>query len=218
MAQPELGLNGGVHCFNTLTAHVLSVNDGERLTLPGLFSALSRGEICGFPRLRAHQRTAWHMFRVQLAALALDRAGRTDVPHEAGDWADMLRALSAAESGSDGDEPWCLAVSDRSKPAFLQTPDPGGLKWTHVATPDALDLLITARNHELKSEVAIHAAAEDWMYALVSLQTMEGFGGRSNYGIARMNGGSSSRSFLGVVPAREGGSPNVSAWWRRSYG
>ncbi|GJE57845.1 hypothetical protein [Methylobacterium thuringiense] len=201
--------------MNLLTDHLLSVEDGRRLSLPELFAALARGEAQGFPRLRAHQRTAWHMFRVQLAALALDRAGRTDLPATSEAWAALLRALSAAESGDEGDAPWCLTVADRTKPAFLQPPDPGGLKWSAVATPDALDLLITARNHDLKAEVAADAAPEDWIYALVSLQTMEGYGGKSNYGIARMNGGSSSRAFLGLVPARGDGYPDVAAWWRR---
>lgn len=201
--------------MNLLTDRFLSVDGGRRLTLPELFAALARGEVQMFPRLRAHQRTAWHMFRVQLAALALDRAGRADLPATGEDWAALLRAISTAESRAEGDEPWCLAVADRTKAAFLQPPDPGGLKWGEVGTPDALDLLITARNHDLKAEVAANAEPEDWVYALVSLQTMEGYGGKSNYGIARMNGGSSSRPFLGLVPARSDGSPDVAAWWRR---
>lgn len=205
----------GKRSVNLLTDRFLSVDDGRWLSLPELFAALARGEVQAFPRLRAHQRTAWHMFRVQLAALALDRAGRTDLPEAAEDWAALLRALSAAENGAEGDAPWCLAVPDRAKPAFLQPPDPGGLKWNEVRTPDALDLLITARNHDLKAAVAADAAPEDWIYALISLQTMEGYGGKSNYGIARMNGGSSSRPFLGLVPTRGDGAPDMSAWWRR---
>lgn len=200
---------------NLVTDGLLTIDGGEPVALPELFAALSCGSVQTFPRLRAHQRTAWHMFRVQLAALALERAGCIDLPKEPDAWAEMLRTLSASESGSEGDEPWCLSVADRSKSAFLQPPDPGGLKWTTVPTPDALDLLITARNHDLKRAIAAEARAEDWVYALVSLQTMEGFGGRSNYGIARMNGGSSSRAFLGLVPARRDGSLDLSAWWRR---
>lgn len=211
----EAGLGEAAACHGLLTDRLLTVDGGERFTLSELFAALSHGKVDGFPRLRAHQRTAWHMFLAQLAALTLDRAGRTELPEAAGEWTALLRALSAAESGVEGDEPWCLVVADRSKPAFLQPPDPGGLKWSDVATPDALDLLITARNHDLKSEVAAIASPEDWIFALVSLQTMEGYGGKSNYGIARMNGGSSSRPFLGLVPARDHGMPDLSAWWRR---
>jgi hypothetical protein len=204
MKGAALGSGEAIARHSLLTDRLLTVDRGERVSLPELFAALSRGEVHGFPRLRAHQRTAWHMFRVQLAALALDRAGRTDLPEAAEEWAALLRALSTAESGAEGDEPWCLAVADRSKPAFLQPPDPGGLKWSDVATPDALDLLITARNHDLKSEVAIHAVPEDWIYALVSLQTMEGYGGGGGRlkGIARMTRGTLAAPFW--VSSRRG--------------
>ena len=73
-----------------------------------------------------------------------------------------------------------------------------------VETPDALDLLITSRNHDLKQAVARRADPEEWIFALVSLQTGEGFGGAANYGIARMNGGSSSRAMMALAPAPRG--------------
>ena len=92
-------------------------------------------------------------------------------------------------------------MASRDLPAFMQPPDPGGLKWSAKTTPDDLDMLITARNHDQKQSVAMQAEPEDWVYALVSLQTCEGYGGRGNQGIARMNGGSSSRPMLGLVPA-----------------
>ena len=44
------------------------------------------------------------------------------------------------------------------------------------------------------------AEPDDWLFALVSLQTQEGFLGAGNYGISRMNGGFSSRPALGVAP------------------
>lgn len=104
----------------------------------------------------------------------------------------LLLALSGGEAG-----PWALSGPD-DKPAFMQPPAPKGLNWTPVATPDALDLLITSRNHDLKQQIARHAEPQDWVFALVSLQTSEGYGGAGNNGIARMNGGSSSRPLLGI--------------------
>lgn len=93
---------------------------------------------------------------------------------------------------------------------------PVDLKWLPVPTPDALDLLIAARNHEIKQSIARDAAMEDWLFALVSLQTSAGFDGRGNYGIARMNGGASSRPMLGLAPARvKNQRLNPSAWWLR---
>lgn len=182
-------------------------------SLPGLLAAMTRGEVQGFPALRPHQRPAWHMFLVQLAVVALDAAERRDLPLAEADWRAALRGLTTA---FPGDAPWHLLGADRSLPAFLQPADPGGLKWSGVATPDALDMLITSRNHDIKREIARQAAPQDWIFALVSLQTMEGFGGAGNYGIARMNGGSSSRVLMGLAPARAGSAQvDPSAWWAR---
>ncbi|RMD90671.1 MAG: CRISPR-associated protein Cse1 [Alphaproteobacteria bacterium] len=174
---------------------------------------MARGEIDGFLALRPHQRAAWHMFLVQLATLAVESAGRQSLPEDADAWAEMLRALTPDWAG---DEPWCLLVEEPAAPAFLQPPDPGGLKWNDVATPDALDILITSKNHDLKAHVIAEAQPDDWVMALVSLQTMAGYDGRGNYGIARMNGGSSSRPLLGLVtPPERQGSVHPSRWWRR---
>ncbi len=200
--------------LNLLRDSLLSVGKVRTVSLPGLFAAMSRGEDITFRALRPHQRPAWHMFCVQLAALALWHGGEQELPTEEGRWRDLLRGLTP---DFPDDEPWCLVVADRGKPAFLQPPDPGGLKWTEVPTPDALDMLITARNHDLKQQVMHQATPEDWLFALVSLQTMEGYGGRSNHGIARMNGGSSSRVVLGLAPQprRQDIQPDPVSWWRR---
>lgn len=198
--------------LNLLTEPLIRT-DREPSSLPGLLAAMARGEVVSFPALRPHQRPAWHMFLVQLAVMALDRTGRRDLPADEAGWHAALRSLTA---DFPDDEPWQLIVTDRSRPAFLQPPDPGSLKWTEVATPDALDMLITARNHDVKREIAREAAPQDWLFALVSLQTMEGFGGAGNYGIARMNGGASSRVMMGLAPCRPGSAEiDPSAWWRR---
>ncbi len=79
-------------------------------------------------------------------------------------------------------------------------------------------MLITARNHDLKQAVARQAVAEDWVYALVSLQTCDGYGGGAGgyQGIARMNGGYSSRPLLGLTRAcGEDVSIDPSQWWVR---
>ena len=199
--------------MNLIVDPVLTLSSGARVSLPSLFAAMARGEVRGFAALRPHQRPAWHMFLVQLGALALWTADCDDPPENTEAWAAALRGLTPDHAD---DAPWRLAVADRSKPAFLQAQAPDGLIWSEVATPDGLDMLITARNHDLKQAVARWAAAEDWVYALVSLQTCEGYGGRGNNGIARMNGGASSRPLLGLAPGREGNmSIDPSAWWAR---
>ncbi|WP_188078357.1 CRISPR-associated protein Cse1 [Aquicoccus porphyridii] len=198
--------------MNLLTEPLIQT-DRDMMSLPGLLAAMARGEVASFPALRPHQRPAWHMFLVQLATLALSDGDAPTLHEDEGSWRAALRGLTADFSD---DAPWHLVVEDRGKPAFLQPPDPGGLTWHDVATPDALDMLITSRNHDLKREIAHKAAPQDWIFALVSLQTMEGFGGAGNYGVARMNGGSSSRVMIGLAPATGGGRViDPSAWWRR---
>ena len=199
--------------MNLLTEPFLTIDGGGKVTLPGLFAGMARGEVRGFPALRPHQRPAWHMFLVQVGALSLWTAGREGLPDNAADWTADLRKLTPDHPD---DAPWNLFPEERGEPAFLQPPDPGGLKWSMVETPDALDLLITARNHDLKQTVAKQSTVEDWVFALVSLQTSAGYDGRGNCGIARMNGGSSSRPMLGLTPARDGNlSIDPSTWWSR---
>jgi CRISPR system Cascade subunit CasA len=198
------------HFTTLLDDALISVAPDRKTSLPGVLGALARDEVQGFPAMRPHQRAAWHMFLVQLSALALWRAGLTDLPEEDGAWRNLLLGLTEGDP-----EPWAL-VQPRDRPAFMQPPAPDGLKWTEVPTPDALDILITARNHDLKREIATAAEPEDWVFALVALQTLEGYGGAGNYGIARMNGGSSSRPMLGLAPvSRHGDGPDPCRWWRR---
>lgn len=177
-----------------------SAGTGERCTatLPQLYEVMIRDEVRDFPALRPHQRHPWHAFLVQIAALALHRAGREQVFGTAGEWRDALLALTPDQP--DG-AAWSL-LSPLDQPALLQPPVPeGSLKsWKTVPTPDALDMLVTSKNHDLKGERMQQARPEEWLLGLVSLQTQEGFLGAGNYGISRMNGGFASRPGLGVLP------------------
>lgn len=170
------------------------------LSLPGVLAALARNEITSFPGLRPHQRHAWHAFLVQLGALALIRAGREAMPEDEATWREILRGLTP---DFPDDEPWCL-VSPPDKPALLQPPIPSGLKElkNRIETPDALDMLVTSKNHDLKGEVMLESAPDDWLFALVTLQTTEGFLGAGNYGVSRMNGGFANRPAFSVEPTR----------------
>ena len=203
--------------INLLEQTVFRVSPESQASLPGLLALLTLDKIDGYPALRPHQAPAWHMFLVQLAALALHRAGSVQLPESDEAWAQLLRGLTHE---FPDDEPWCLVVEDPSKPAFFQPPVPAGMDLkTEVPTPDALDLLITSKNHDLKQLVAQQPDIQDWVYALVSLQTSEGYGGAGNNGIARMNGGYSSRSMFGIAPLTQskgkGNTPRPGAWFRR---
>ncbi len=177
----------------------------HRGSLFAAFAALSRGDAWSFPALRPHQREPWHSFVVQVAALSLLKAGRTDLPYDEAPWREMLLALTPAHP--DG-EAWTLVVDDWTKPALLQPPVVAPTNRaeykSRLPTPDALDMLVTSRNHDVKQERIAVASEEDWLFALVTLQTTEGFLGAGNYGISRMNGGFASRMTLGIRPSSGG--------------
>ena len=184
----------------------VSLRDGRRdaRTLPGALAELTTGEIVDFAALQAHQQHAWHAFCVQLAAIALHRAGRSEPPSDESTWVELLLALTGGR-----EEPWCLVVADLSRPAFFQPPVPEGtLKGfgRSFSTPDGLDVLVTAKNHDVKLARSRSRSPEMWVYALASLQTMAGYSGPKNYEIARMNRGYGSRPCVAFVPSLSAGS------------
>ena len=169
------------------------------MSLPGIFEAASGDAIFTFPALRPHQRHAWHAFLAQLGTVAVHRAKLTALPCTAAEWRSALRNLTTK---FEADEPWQLVIDDPAQPAFMQCPAGDALSQyrRQLATPDDLDLLVTSKNHDVKQGVAKACEPDDWVFALIDLQTMAGFLGAGNYGIARMNGGFSARPCLGLAP------------------
>ncbi|MCB1409254.1 MAG: hypothetical protein KDK22_06855 [Rhodobacteraceae bacterium] len=177
-----------------------STDDGalQRTSLPALMAAMATDKVRDFPVLRPHQRHPWHAFLTQLAAIALYRAGQVGPWAETADWRAALLALTPDDP--DG-AAWCL-VAPSDRPALLQAPVPGEnpVDWKNLfQAADELDMLVTSKNHDLKGARARRAEPDDWLFALVSLQTQEGFLGAGNYGISRMNGGFASRPGVGVA-------------------
>ena len=193
--------------LNVLTEPLIRFDhaDGPRkeAALPEVLAALMGDEVVAFPALRPHQRHAWHAFLVQLGAMAMQREGLDAPPTDSGEWLRIIRNLT---TDWPEDEPWQLVVEDITKPAFMQPPasseDMGKDFKAAVETPDELDMLVTSKNHDLKASVAGRASVDDWLFALLTLQTMEGFGGAGNYGISRMNGGLSSRPAFTLAPSQ----------------
>ncbi|OAF19663.1 hypothetical protein AXW67_36270 [Bradyrhizobium neotropicale] len=171
------------------------------LSLPALYSALMRDDVEDMPAVRPHQRQALHAFLVQVGALALLEGTTTDPSLDASVWTHLLRALTYKFTH---DEPWSLIVEDLSKPGFLQPPIPEGTVAPlreREQTPDSLDILVTSKNHDVKAQRMAIATPEHWFYALLTLQTTQGYLGAGNYGISRMNGGYASRPFVGLAPS-----------------
>lgn len=171
-------------------------------SLPETYALLMRDEVRAFPALRPHQRHAWHAFLVQLGTMAMHKAGLTEPPGDVDEWVRIIRALTP---DYPDDEPWQIVVEDITKPAFMQPPASSKDKEkdykNKVRTPDELDMLVTAKNHDLKTAIASITAVDDWLFALVSLQTMEGYSGSGNYGISRMNRGYGNRPAFSITPS-----------------
>ena len=191
--------------FNILTEPLIRMDTADgtvEASLPQVCEALMADRVDAFPALRPHQRHAWHAFLVQLGALALHRAGLSQPPATAAEWCELIRGLTP---GYENDEPWQLVVEDITVPAFMQPPASAPSKFAEfksaVETPDELDMLVTSKNHDLKAAVVAAAEVNDWLFALITLQTTEGFGGAGNYGISRMNGGLGCRPAFTLAPA-----------------
>jgi CRISPR system Cascade subunit CasA len=181
--------------------HYRQAGTGKRVatTLPELFVAMAQDNVRDFPALRSHQRHPWYAFLVQLAAIVLNRFGRSEPFQTAVEWRDALLAITPNDRDCAA---WCL-VSPVNRPAFMQAPEPSGSisSWKKcLVAADELDMLVTSKNHDLKSARMSRSTLEDWVYALISLQTQEGVLGKGNYGISRMNRGYGSRCGVGVHP------------------
>jgi CRISPR system Cascade subunit CasA len=174
-------------------------------SLPELMAAMAADRVHDFPGLRPHQRHPWHAFLTQLAAISLHQAGQVQPWADAADWRAALLALTPDDP--DG-AAWCL-VAPPQRPALLQAPMLNGIGgWdADVRTPDRLDMLGTSKNHDLKQTRMKRSDPDDWLFALVSLQTQAGSNSGSYKGISRMNSGAGSRPGVGV--ARRG------AWGQR---
>lgn len=192
---------------NILTDLVIRVNYNngttDKLTLSQVYGSLMANDITEFPALRPHQRHALHAFLVQLGVIAMHKAGLTEPPENAGEWECIIRALT--QDDYPDDEPWHLFVEDITKPAFMQPPASSAEREEDyksiITTPDELDMLVTAKNHDLKASVGAQSDVDDWIFALITLQTMDGNPGR-NPGIARMNGAYGNRPAFSLAPTK----------------
>lgn len=195
--------------YSLLDGSVITVRyrNGKTSTtnLPEIFCGLLNDTIVSFEALQPHQQQAWYSFLVQLAAMTVARENDGEIPTKPEKWRELLVNLA------DGSEAvWYLVVDDVSQPAFMQPPVPEGsleeAKYSSdIQTPDELDMLVTSKNHDLKGNRILRPDPEHWLFALLTLQTMEGFLGRGNYGVVRMNGGFGNRPLVGLSPEKSWG-------------
>lgn len=175
--------------------------DAEKLNLPEVLARLSHGDDLEFVGLRAHQQSSWFQFLCQVGAMASHAHLGDKLPTDARAWRSALHQL-----GGEQEEPWMLIQDNLSKPAFMQPPIPQGRFTPGISeTPDAIDVLVTVKNHDLKVARMRHADIEHWVYALVSLQTTSGYCGQGNYGVARIKGSFATRPLVSVCPSNNWG-------------
>jgi CRISPR system Cascade subunit CasA len=175
----------------------------HRSTLPGVLAELMQDTLEDFPCVRAHQLDAWMMFLTQLAAIAVARAEHSDAPATEDEWLRLLEALTDGRH-----EPWSLVVEDLSLPALMQSPVPEGhlRDWRVAGSADDIDVLVTTKCHDVKRGILDRAHPECWLFALITLQTMQGYPGRGYTPVSRMKGGYGSRARVGMSPGGSLGS------------
>ena len=191
---------------NLLTEPVIPVGPGptefEVVSLPDLYVRLAEDSVHSFPGLAAHQAPAWYQFLVQLGAAALHHGDRRELLEHSQEWLDFLSDLSPDHVTTA----WNLVETDPGRPALLQPPTARISDFKlYALTPDALDVLVKAKNFDRKQSQATDGPAHLWLYSLVNLQTTQGYSGRGQCGIARMNGGLSSRPLVDLRPGARWG-------------
>ena len=191
--------------YDLLTERIIRVKEVggqlERTTLPGLFALFMQDQVEMLFALRPHQRHGFHSTMVQMAVMGMERAGTRTPPRDEAGWREILEGMTP---GYPGHEPWTLVVDDPNAPAFMQPPcDPQGYpeKFHKISvTPGHLDILVHSKMHEVKQNQVRNAEPDDWMMAIVNVQTMENATGSGRKGISRTQSGTCTRPALSLMP------------------
>ena len=204
--------------FNILTEDLIRYkrDDGAviKASLPRVYAALMADDIESFPALRPHQTHAWHAFLAQLGAIATHKAGLTEPPQTSDEW---LRIIPFEIPGRKTETfmelaisvyDWHLVIDDITKPAFMQPPATSEYRLPdykkETLTPEDLDILVISKKHDLKLSPS-GTEIDDWLFALLTTQTMGGYAGGGTYGISRMPSGYGNRPAFSTTPSTRWG-------------
>lgn len=184
-----------MHLLTDPVFHVTTTGGHRAVSLPDLLTLLGDDAIESIDHIQRHQQDAFYVFLASLAAMAIAR-----FPHHADPnpwiqppdfWRDRLRRLADPW----GDTAWQLIQDDWSIPAFLQPPltDSGSPIVMNddtliIHSPDSLDYIRSAQNHEIKNQRGYTAPIDQWIYSLISLQTFANYRGRGHHGNFRAVG------------------------------
>ena len=202
---PEEPQNLPPPSLNILDTPLITVRSPDGLktvSLPELYAALTRDTVDDLVYIRPHQKHPIHSTLCQIGTVAMVNAGLTTAPDNPHAWRDIL--VSLTEHQYPGDEPWHLVVPNTQDPAFMQPP--AGSKDTAkdytkvLATPDAIDLTVGSKRHDVKDGIIAHPRAEHWLFVLITCQAASGFDGNGLHPVSRMNKGHSNRHGFSVTP------------------
>ena len=168
-------------------------NAQNQHNLPDLLAALVADKVDGYPGARAHQEDPFHAFVVQLAAFALHTAGDHTLPKTASGWRQLLEALTPKYPYA-----WHLIAPTCKQPAFFQPPANSTADWTLVSSPAAIDAIRPVKEFDVKFGPVATVNLDQWMFTIINLQTTTASNSPRYAQTSRMNGGYSSRLFVGV--------------------
>ena len=176
-----------------------------RETLPGLMALLMKDQVESLPALRAHQRHALHSMLVQIATAALEDQPPGRIPETEEEWRRLLEILQPVRDGPQTwHQAWHLIGQDLRSCAFMQPPMGQRGKATDftktLQTPGALDILVYSKNHEIKRNQVQQPELDDWIMALITVQTMDNASGAGRKGISRSMDGTASRTAFSIMP------------------
>jgi len=164
--------------------------DEDTVSLPELLARLTAQKHLNYRRLRRHQQAPLHNFLVQIAAMVVTE--RKSLPTNAAEWKKALIELV------DGDEDGYELIRAPDQPAFLQSVTTDYKDWKSIYSADDQGIAVTSKQFDQKTGSA--NTANDWAFMLIE-HTFQGFSGRGNYGVSRMNGGFGSRPSVAHIPS-----------------
>jgi CRISPR system Cascade subunit CasA len=178
--------------FDLLTDPVIRV-DGHRMSLTHLLAALAMDGVTDYPGIRAHQRDPWHVMLVQLAVVAVRKAGQTLMPTTPDAWHVLLAALTEGHPFA-----WHLHAPEPDMPAFFQPPVNTTNGWDRCTSPAAIDAMRGVKEFDLKIDGMTVAELDQWMFGLITLQTVTASNGPHYGQTSRVRGGYGGRLFVGL--------------------
>lgn len=128
------------------------------------------------------------------------RAGSKKTPKERTPTQKQIEAAARREAEAQA----AIAAGKKPKKAPPKKVPSTMVEWKDdlLYCPDQVDVLVLAKNHDVKDGRVISGDPQKWAFALTCLQTTASYHGVGNFGCSRINGGASSRCSIFVRVGR----------------